>query len=226
MALPNLKLISFSLCPYVQRSLIVLLEKNVPHEIEYIDLTSPPEWFYDISPLEKVPVLLVDGEPLFESMAICEFLDEITANSLHPSDPFKKAQNRAWIEFGNDILNTTYNLFTTTDEKNYKQSIAILTDRFDTLEEYLEDGPYFNGDDFAIIDAVYGPIFRYYDAIHRYLDHNFFEDCDKLIGWSEALLSRPSVIKCVPQSYHQELEQYFINTGSLFSEHVKQHQSK
>ena len=81
MSLPKLKLISFTLCPYVQRAMIVLNEKNIPFDIEYIDLSEPPPWFYDISPLEKVPVLLVNDEPLFESMVICEYLDEITGIS-------------------------------------------------------------------------------------------------------------------------------------------------
>ncbi|MCW9030557.1 MAG: glutathione S-transferase N-terminal domain-containing protein, partial [Gammaproteobacteria bacterium] len=39
MALPNLKLISFTLCPYVQRAMIVLNEKNIPFDVEYIDLS-------------------------------------------------------------------------------------------------------------------------------------------------------------------------------------------
>ena len=54
----NLKLISHNLCPYVQRSRIVLEEKAVPHELEFIDLAAKPDWFLAISPLGKVPVLL------------------------------------------------------------------------------------------------------------------------------------------------------------------------
>ena len=38
MTAAKLKLISFTLCPYVQRAMIVLNEKNVPFDIEYIDI--------------------------------------------------------------------------------------------------------------------------------------------------------------------------------------------
>ena len=37
------KLVSFDVCPYVQRSVITLQEKGVPYEIEYIDLNNKPE---------------------------------------------------------------------------------------------------------------------------------------------------------------------------------------
>ena len=68
----ELKLISHHLCPYVQRARIVLEEKSVPHELEFVDLADKPDWFLEISPLGKVPVLLVDGQPLFESVVIAE----------------------------------------------------------------------------------------------------------------------------------------------------------
>lgn len=54
-----LKLISHKLCPYVQRAVIALLEKGVPFERIDIDLAHKPDWFLKISPLGKVPVLVV-----------------------------------------------------------------------------------------------------------------------------------------------------------------------
>lgn len=221
MPLPKLKLVSFTLCPFVQRAAITLLEKDVPYDVEYIDLDNPPEWFYDISPLEKVPVLLVDGTPLFESMAICEYLNEITPGSLYPEDAFARAQNRAWIEFGNDVLGETYQLYTANDETTFKQKRGILKDRFETLEEYLGDGPYFNGETFSLVDAVYAPVFRYHEALTRYKDFGFFEDTPKISAWSEALLARPSVKKSVPASYEEDLKEYLRSRDSIFGEEVR-----
>jgi hypothetical protein len=37
----RLKLVSFDICPYVERSRIALLEKGLPHDVEYIQLGSP-----------------------------------------------------------------------------------------------------------------------------------------------------------------------------------------
>jgi glutathione S-transferase len=220
MSVPSLKLISFTLCPYVQRAMIVLNEKNISFDIEYIDLSEPPPWFYDISPLEKVPVLLVDDEPLFESMVICEYLDEITEGSLYPGDAFKRAQNRAWIEFGNDILSSTFEFYTTEDEKRFKHLTNILVDRFEVLEEEISDGTYFNGEEFSMVDAVYAPIFRYHNRIAQYKDFGFFDDAPKIKAWGDKLLERPSVIQSVPYTYEQDTTNYLKKLDSVFRKEV------
>jgi len=220
MALPNFKLISFTLCPYVQRAMIVLNEKNISFDIEYIDLSEPPPWFYDISPLEKVPVLLVDDEPLFESMVICEYLDEITEGSLYPTDAFARAKNRAWIEFGNDILSTTFEFYTTEDEKRFKHLANTLTDRFEVLEEEITTGSYFNGEEFSMVDAVYAPVFRYHNRIAKYKDYGFFEDAPNIKAWGDKLLERESVIKSVPDTYEQDMSDYLKKINSVFRNEI------
>jgi len=217
MSLPELKLISFALCPYVQRSVITLLEKNVPYEIEYIDLDNPPAWFYDISPLEKVPVLLVDGEPLFESMPICEFLDEITPGSLYPEDPFARARNRAWIEFGNELLGASYMYSTTTDELAYKQNLMTIKDRLETLDEFFDGGPYFNGEAFSLVDAVYAPIFRMQRCLEEMHHQDLYEDAPEVAKWADTLLQRPSVINAVKPSFTEDYRDYIRRSGSVFA---------
>jgi len=221
MSLPRLKLISFTLCPFVQRAMIVLNEKNIPFDIEYIDLSAPPPWFYDISPLEKVPVLLVDDEPLFESMVICEYLDEITDGSLYPTDAFQRAKNRAWIEFGSDILSTTFEFYNTSDEKRFKHLIDILTDRFEVLEDEISDGDYFNGEKFSMVDAVYAPVFRYHKRIAKLKDYGLFKDTPKIKAWGDKLLERDSVIKSVPDSYEHDMSNYIKKLNSVFRNEVK-----
>lgn len=93
MTLPEFHLITHILCPYVQRSVIVLLEKGIPYQRTDIDLGNKPDWFARLSPLGKVPVLVTDQgstKTLFESAVICEYLDEVTPGSLHPETPWKK----------------------------------------------------------------------------------------------------------------------------------------
>ena len=100
----KLTLISHHLCPYVQRAAISLFEKGVPFERVYIDLANKPDWFLEISPLGKVPVLKVEHEVgsesvIFESAVILEYLDETLPN------PLERARHRGWIEYGSAILN-------------------------------------------------------------------------------------------------------------------------
>ena len=96
----KLTLISHHLCPYVQRAAIALAEKGVPFERINIDLADKPDWFLELSPLGKVPVLKVGDRVIFESAVILEYLEETQPNPLHPADPLARAEHRAWIEFG------------------------------------------------------------------------------------------------------------------------------
>ena len=107
----KLELISFHLCPFVQRSVITLKEKGADYAVTYIDLADKPEWFLRISPEGKVPVLRVDDEHIiFESAVINEFVNEVTPGDLHPSDPVQKAYNRAWIAFGENCSTPSLNV--------------------------------------------------------------------------------------------------------------------
>jgi len=99
----TLKLVSFKACPFVQRVAITLQYKGIDYDIEYIDLGNPPEWFLAISPLKKVPLLIVDGTVIFESAVINEYIDEVYTPMLHPQDLLMKAINRSWIEYCNNI---------------------------------------------------------------------------------------------------------------------------
>ena len=79
--------------------MILLRAKEIEFDVTYINLLDKPDWFLEISPHGKVPVLKVDEEILFESNAIAEYLDEVVPPRLHPEDPLNRAKNRAWTDF-------------------------------------------------------------------------------------------------------------------------------
>ena len=69
-----IKIVSFKICPFVQRVTALLEAKGIPYEIEYISLKVKPQWFLDISPTGQVPMLVTEqGEALFESDSIMEY---------------------------------------------------------------------------------------------------------------------------------------------------------
>jgi len=67
------------------------------------DLSDKPQWFVELSPLGKVPLLRVKRDVIFESAVILEYLEDTHAPALHPADPMVRAQHRAWIEFGSSV---------------------------------------------------------------------------------------------------------------------------
>ena len=222
---PALKLISHYLCPYVQRARIVLAEKGITHELEFIDLANKPAWFNRISPLGKVPVLLTDSKPLFESAVITEYLDEVTPGSLHPSDPYDRARNRAWIEYASSTLDVIAGFYNAKDEATFGEKTEALRGRFRTLEGELSQGPYFNGASFSLADAAFGPVFRYFDIIETFTDLEFFDNLPKVTRWRHELAMRPSVRNAVVADYPQRLVRFFLARGSVLSGLLRQFES-
>ncbi len=193
----SIELISFKTCPFVQRAAITLGYKNVEHKITFIDLAEPPEWFLEISPLGKVPVLKVDGEVLFESAVINEYLDEITGGDLQPKDPLARAKNRAWIEVASNMLGNSYMMKTATDQENYEKYRDQLVSHLHRVENRLGNGPWFNGEQFSLADTAFAPLFGH-DAVANYR----FSVIDsatmpKVDAWSKRLLALPAVKKSV-----------------------------
>jgi len=216
MNLPEIELISFDLCPFVQRSIITLLHKNIPFKRTNIDLQSKPDWFLKISPLGKVPVMKMDGDILFESAVINEYLDEITPPSLHPNDPKIKAHNRAWIEFGSQLLSGNFRMLTTQDEEKLTMEIAAFNNKLAFLENAVGNGPYFNGDKFSLVDTAYAPLFvRLLLVIQPATHDNWLKNFPKLNQWANVLLAEQSVQSSLIEDYVQLATDRFKSKGIL-----------
>ena len=210
-----LKLISHKLCPYVQRAVIALAERGVPFERVDIDLANKPAWFLKISPLGKVPVLTVASDEgdiaLFESNVICEYIEESQGGArLHPQDPLQRAQHRAWMEFGSAILADLWGLETTNDAAIFEGKREAVAAKFARVEAALGAGPFFAGRDFSLVDAVFAPIFRYFDVFDEFIDLAVFAKTPKLRKWRAELAKRPSVKAAVGPDYPELLRAFLV----------------
>lgn len=212
-----LVLVSHVLCPYVQRAAIVLAEKGVPFERRNVDLAAKPDWFHALSPLGKTPVLLVDGTSIFESAVICEYLDETLAPRLHPEAALARARHRSWIEFGSAVLNTIGRFYNAPDSTSLAQQRDELNAMFAQIEAVLGEGPYFAGQHFSLVDAVFGPVFRYFDVFEQIADDGFFARTPKVRAWRRQLASRASVRQAVPDDYPERLRQFLLARQSELS---------
>lgn len=215
-AIPDIELISFDLCPFVQRSVITLLEKGIPFRRVNIDLADKPDWFLRLSPLGKVPALKIHGQVLFESAVINEYLDEITPPSMHPADPLQKALNRAWIEYSAELSNLSFNMATTDDAEALARSLESLRERFRHLEKNLGEGPFFNGASFSLIDAAYAPVFiRIARLLELAAPAVIPPECRKTLRWRDATLDRESVQGSIIEDFTRLAIQRFQRRGSV-----------
>ncbi|MCC7487527.1 MAG: glutathione S-transferase family protein [Burkholderiales bacterium] len=191
-------LCSFKTCPWVQRAAIVLRAKEVRYDITYIDRDNRPAWFLAASPHAKVPVLQIDGrEALFESNAIAEYLDETVPPRLHPEDPLERARNRAWTDFVPGFASAVSNTMYSDSEEEFGRRAAKLPEPFGKLDEALgrrgNDGPYFNGPRFSLVDAAYAPFLQRYTFMDRLRPLGVIEKFPRLAAWRDALLAAAAV---------------------------------
>jgi glutathione S-transferase len=212
-----LVLVSHALCPYVQRAAIVLHEKGVSFERRDVDLADKPDWFLRVSPLGKTPVLLADGEPIFESAVICEFLDETVAPRLHPLEPLQRARHRGWMEFGSALLSAIAVFYNAPDDAALLRAVDDIQRRFRQVEAVLHAPPYFDGERFGIVDAVFAPIFRYLDVFERIGEFGMLTGLGKVQAWRAALALRPSVQAAASPRYPELLVEFLARRGSALS---------
>ena len=203
--MPKLTLVSHYLCPYVQRVAIALTEKAVAFDRVYVDLAAKPAWFLADSPLGKTPLLKIDGTVLFDSAVICEYLEDTLPHPLHPQDPIERARHRGWIEFGSAILGDIWGLETAQDAAGVARKSEDLRKKFVWLEGSLGAGPFFAGPRFHLVDAVFGPVFRYFDVFDALADLGVFTALPKVCAWRTQLAQRPSVRDAVTADYNDRL---------------------
>ncbi|HLX18329.1 MAG TPA: glutathione S-transferase family protein [Bradyrhizobium sp.] len=216
MAAP-LKLISHKLCPYVQRAVISLTEKGVAFERIDVDLANKPDWFLAISPLGRTPVLQVGDTAIFESAVILEYLEETQARPLHPADPLRRAEHRAWIEFGSAILNDIAGLYGAPNDVAFQSKTIQLEQRFARLEARVAASPWFDGKDFSLVDAVFGPVFRYFDVFDEIGEFGILAKKPKLAQWRKSLAERSSVRAAVSPEYPALLRDFLKRRNSWIS---------
>jgi glutathione S-transferase len=214
----KLKLISHKLCPYVQRAVIALTEKGVPFERIDIDLANKPDWFLALSPLGKTPVLQVGDTAIFESAVILEYLEETQPKPLHPADPLTRAEHRGWIEFGSAVLSDIAGFYAAPDEAAFAVKTAQLEQRFARLETRVAASLWFDGGEFSLVDAVFGPIFRYFDVFDSIADFGILAGKPKLARWRQALAARPSVRGAVSAEYPALLRDFLNRRNSWLSQ--------
>lgn len=209
MALPHLHLISFPLCPFVQRSVITLKHKKVPFELTFINIKEPPAWFLEQSPTGKVPLLLVDEKTaIFESAVISEYIDEITPPPLLPQDPLERAQDRAWIAFASDQIMTCHHWMTAPTEAAFQQARDAAVQGLQQLEGQCQAAPFFRGAGFSLLDATVAPLLMRYTLLEDPDSPWQPEAYPLLARWWAHLSGMPEVRDSIPEIFHERLLGY------------------
>jgi glutathione S-transferase len=206
----KLELISFKLCPFAQRAIILLNTQKIDFKITYINPMDAPDWFKEISPTGQVPLLKVDDQIVFESAVIAEFINDISSTSIHPENVIQKANNRSWIAFSSTMLDDMFGMVVG-DEAKFNTSKKSLFAKLAKLEAVKNNEKFFNGDNFNVIDASLAPIFMRLAWINEFTNNALsIAEFKNLSTWSDTILAveqvKNSVVDGLNDVYYSNIE--------------------
>ena len=93
--------------PYVKRVELALKVKGIPYEYVEEYLMNKSELLLTYNPIHKnVPILVHNGNPIWESSVIIEYIDETWKNEspLFPQDQYQRAKVRFWASYIHQVL--------------------------------------------------------------------------------------------------------------------------
>jgi len=161
-------------------------------------------------------VLLVDGQPLFESMAIIEFLDETLPPSLLPAEPIARARQRAWVEVANDLSNAQWRLFIAPTAEEQAAAVAALAPILASYEEAIAGGV-IAPDGFSYAHLALASSVLRFTIVEDELGVRLLEAAPRFEALVRRLATRPSIARTVPEDYAALLMNKLVQRGSLYA---------
>ncbi len=199
-----------------------MIEKELSFELIEVDLRNKPDWFLSISPYGKVPVVVDDGETIYESAIINEYLDEKYEDiPLMPKEPFERAEARIWMDYcTNKYLVLSRKLLTdngndelqSQNKEKLKQAMIYMEKE---CFEKNESGAFWLGENISLVDLHYAPFFERFNAFKELFGVEWPEECLKIKGWWKEMQERDSYkMTVLPTDQHIDLYQSIMRNMS------------
>ena len=210
-----IKLVTSKLSPFGHRVEMCLIEKKISYEKVDVDLANKPDWFVQDSPLGKAPIIYGNGRPLFESIAICEYLEEAFPDiQLHSKDVYTRAWHRGWMEFSNGLISSIFGIAFATDQKTLDEKLDEARKKIKNLEKYLTAEPFFGGGHFSLIDVCFATAFTPAMVIRANYGIEIFDEGGRTDKYIQKLIERESFDKVVPDDYDNVFEDFLARKNS------------
>ena len=207
-----LKVISFTICPFVQRITAMLEAKQAPYEVDFISLSDKPQWFLDISPNGQVPVLVTEsGTALFESDAIAEYLEEAYPALQPDLSAEQKALNRAWSYLSSKQYLVQCSAQASKDADTLKERTAKLATAFAKVENVLGDFRFFNSGSLSMVDLAWLPVLHRAHIMREHTGYDFLAGYPKTKAWQAALMETGLAEKTVSEDFIEAFKGYYLS---------------
>lgn len=180
-------------CPFTQRVLLTLEEKNLPYDLKLVDFANKPEWFLKVSPEGKVPLLKLDEKWIPDSDVITQALEE-----KFPEPPLATPPEKASV--GSKIFSAFIGFLKSKDPSDGTEQ--ALLDELIAFNDYLkENGPFINGDKVSAADFSLGPkLYHLEIALGHYKKWSIPDSLPHLKTYMKTIFSMDSFIKTRAQT--------------------------
>ncbi|WP_445366091.1 glutathione S-transferase family protein [Microbulbifer sp. ANSA001] len=210
-----LEVISFKICPFVQRVTALLEAKKIPYKIQYIRLKDKPQWFLDVSPNGQVPVLITEsGIALFESDAIVEYLNDIYPRLEPDISPEQRALDRAWSYQAAKHYLVQCSAQRSADKQTLEERSNKLDKAFEKVEKTIGNGPFFKDARLSDVDIAWLPILHRAAIIELHSGYNFLADFPKMKAWQAKMLQTGLAEKSVPEDFEQQFVDFYLSENT------------
>ncbi|MBT5240667.1 MAG: glutathione S-transferase family protein [Rhodospirillaceae bacterium] len=200
----DIELFSFEACPFAQRTRMMMIEKGIECSLTEVDLYNKPDWWKELSPHGKVPLIRHNGEIVYESRIINEYLEDVFPEPpLLPADPLRRAMARIWIDYCDTyFLPALHKLIADRqDKEKQKENRTLIAEKLLFIENEglrkLGDGPYFMGRELTLVDLQYMPFIERFPCYEELWGASIPEECTRFRDWFETMQARESHHKTV-----------------------------
>lgn len=212
-----IKIISFKICPFVERVTGSLEARDIAYDIEYISLKDKPQWFLDISPNGQVPVMVTEsGTTLFESDAIIEYIEDEYGPLEQGVSNEQRALDRAWSYLGAKHYLPQCGTMSSKDKETFEQRTEKLCAAFNKAELQLSDNTrFFKTDELSNIDIAWLPLLHRTDIVARHTGFDFLQAYPKVKRWQQHLLKTGIADKAVSEDFETLFCDFYLTNTYL-----------
>jgi len=195
-----MKLFGSLTSPYVRKARVLLREKNIPCEFVIAGASDAGSPVPALNPLGKVPVLALDnGEALFDSPVIVEYLDALTAPAWLPASGETRWATLRLEALADGIMDAVVARLIETRKTPAQQTADFIRNQeakvarsLDYAERQLGSRSWFVAERFGLADLAVGVALEYIDF--RYA-HDWRGGHPRLAQWLAGVGARPSFIE-------------------------------
>jgi glutathione S-transferase len=183
--------------PYVRKVMVCAHELQLLPQLELVRtvaaMLKPNERLMQDNPLSKIPTMVLDnGFALFDSVVICEYLDDLAGGTLFPAEPAAKWQALRWHALGDGLLD---GLILWRNEREREVPLPALIEAFERKTsaalKLLDDEAMALADTpLSIGHITLGCMLGYLD--YRFAAFGWRERAPRLADWFAELEQRPS----------------------------------